>query len=338
MGNGIAQGTQQVDAVTGAAPQLVNAMAGKSVICPNLQKHYDLPAEDKEYFLQTPEALHLLLNIPKSVAKILTKGFLDGTHGVDTPGWDEVMKSFQVNSRIIPALTENPGTYTMLEKMYHLEGVRGPIDEYFAMSLSGGQALRNRYDAINNYGISHINEILARQEECLMLDIGSGPGRNGVEMCLRNPIYRNRLKIDCIDIDPEAISLGEELTKRHNLPNISFIQKSMTNLNGRYGGKVDYGILIGVLCGLTFPERVGLLAKLRPYFKKGARLVGASLIEEMAIRDLLCAYILRETTGWGLQYPPLGQLKKAFEEAGWQYEGYFQDEPTRFYEIGIGVA
>jgi hypothetical protein len=58
----------------------------------------------------------------------------------------------------------------------------------------------------------------------------------------------------------------------------------------------------------------------------------------MADEDLLCAYVLRETTGWGLQYPALGQLKEAFEAAGWKYEGFFQDEPTRFYEIGVGIA
>lgn len=328
----------EVDAVSGASPQLVNAMAGKTKICPHLQQHYDLPAEKKKHFLKTPEAKHLFMNIPRDVARVLIKGFLDGTHGIEMVGWDKVVEYFQINSRIIPALTINPGTYTMLEKMYHFEQVQNPIDEYFAMGLAGGQALRNRYDAVTNHAIFHVNEILARQENCLMIDIGSGPGRNGVDMCLRNPIYRNRLKIDCIDIDSEAIALGKKFTKKHNLSNISFVQQSMTNLNGRYEGKVDYGILIGVLCGLTRPERIGLLSKIRPYFRKGARLVGASLIEKMAYDDLLCAYILRETTGWGLQYPFLGELKEVFEAAGWEYEGYFMDEPTRFYEIGIGIA
>jgi len=48
--------------------------------------------------------------------------------------------------------------------------------------------------------------------------------------------------------------------------------------------------------------------------------------------------ILRETTGWGLQYRALGKLKNAFEESGWKYEEFFQEEPTKFYEIGIGIA
>jgi len=324
--------------IYGASPQLVNTMADKTKICPHLQWHYNLPAEEKDRFFKTPEALYLLSNIPKNIAKILVKGFLDGTHGIETIGWEKVVEYFQVNSRIIPALTENPGTYSMLEKMYHFEEVWGPIDTYFKMSKAGGQALRNRYDAVNNHAIAHVNEVLTKQAHCLVIDIGSGPGRNGIDMCLRNPAYKERVKFDCIDVDNLAIKLGEKLTLEHKLSNFSFIRASMTKLNGRYPGNIDYGLLIGILCGLTRSERIGLLTKIKPYFRKGARLIGASLLNEMAKEDLLCAYILRETTGWGLQYPPLGELKEVFEEAGWEYEGYFQDEPTRLYGIGIGIA
>ena len=41
------------DAVFGASPQLANVMAGKEMICPHLQRHYDLPAEAKYHFLET---------------------------------------------------------------------------------------------------------------------------------------------------------------------------------------------------------------------------------------------------------------------------------------------
>jgi SAM-dependent methyltransferase len=316
----------------------MNLMADREEICPVLNSHYNLSPEKKERFLETPEAKFLLESIPERIKNILVLGFLKGLFASEIPGFQDVINYFQKNSLIIPALTENPGTYTMLEKMYHFERVGYPIDQYFAMSMAGGQALKNRYDVVNNYAIHHINEVLRSNEKCLMLDIGSGPGRNGVDICLRNHLFRDRLKIDCIDIDKDAIALGEALIKRYGLKNISFVKKSMTALNGHYPGTVDYAILIGVLCGLTFPERVGLLGKLKPYFKKGGRLIGASLLEEMAIQDLLCAYVLRETTGWGLQYPPVGELKKAFEAAGWHYVGYFQDTPTNFYEIGIGIV
>jgi len=290
-----------------------NLMAQGNPICPTLQIHYNLPASEKQKFIDVPEAQFLFGSLPKQVGDILREGFVSGTHGVNIPEWGTVLEYFHTNSDIIPALAKNPGTFSMLEKMYHFEEVCGPIDTYFKVSKAGGQALRNRYDAVNNHAIFHVNEILARQDHCLIIDIGSGSGRNGIEMSLRNPTYRDRVKFDHIDIDPLAIKLGKDLILKTGLTNIEFIRTSMTKLNDRYLENVDYGLLVGVLCGLTRPERLGLLAKVKPYFRKGARLIGASLLDEMAKEDLLCAYILRETTGWGLQYPPLGELKEVFE-------------------------
>ncbi|MBW2116726.1 MAG: hypothetical protein JRF53_07945 [Deltaproteobacteria bacterium] len=94
---------------------------------------------------------------------------------------------------------------------------------------------------------------------------------------------------------------------------MSFVQNSMTRLAERYPGNVDYGLLIGILCGLTYPEKVGLLKDIKPHFKPGAKLMAASLLDEMVKEDLLCAYILRETTGWGLQSPQFGELGRALQ-------------------------
>lgn len=321
-----------------SAAKSENAMATQRQICPTLQSHYNLPASAKIKFLKTPEAQDLFDNIPQDVSQILKQGFLEGQYGSDVPNWDLVVDFFQRNSRIIPALTQNPGTFAMLEKMYHFQPVWGPIDNYFKIVKAGGQALRNRFDIINSLAIFHVNEILGRQNQCLVIDIGSGSGRNGIEMCLRSPNFRDKVHIDCIEIDQKAVIKGCELLTQHGLTNIEFVQTSMTRLRKRYPGNVDYGLLVGILCGLTHMERVDLLKSIKSYFKPGAKLVAASLLEKMAEDDLLCAYILREITGWGLQYPVFGKLKETFEKAGWKYEGFFQEEPTKFYEIGIGIA
>jgi len=326
---------------TGTSPQSLNAnvMAGERPICPNLQRYYYLSPREKIKYLATPEAQFLFSGLPTEVAEMLQKGFLAGSLGVNILGWEEVVVNyFMANSRIIPALAENPGTFTMLEKMYHFEPVNGVIDNYFLQCKSGGQALYNRYKVVTAKACDHIAEVLVNNGQCLMIDIGSGPGRNAIDICRLHPEFNGVIKIDCIDIDPAVITKGQELIAEFGIKQVEFVQKSMTRLRKRYHGNVGYGLLIGILCGLTRQERVGLLISLKSYFCKGARLVAASLLDKMIAEDLLCAYILRETTGWGLQYPPFGELKEVFEEAGWQYEGYFQDEPTRFYEIGIGVA
>lgn len=312
-------------------------MAGDRPICPNLLRHYQLPAQAKQKYLETTEAEFLFNGLPREIAEMLRDGFLNGAFAENIPGWDKVVNYFMTNSRIIPALAENPGTFTMLEKIYRFEPVRGTIDNYF-LQCKSGVSLHSRYKIVTAKASEHITEIAANQGHCLMIDIGSGPGRNGIDICYQHPELNGSVKIDCIDIDPEAIIKGKSLVAERGIKHVEFVQKSMTKLSAHYPGNVDYGLLIGILCGLTRPERVKLLSDIRPYFRKGARLVAASLGEQMAVDDLLCGYILRETTGWGLQYTRLGELKKVFEEAGWIYAEYFLEEPTRFYEIAIGIV
>jgi len=315
-----------------------NAMAGKVKINQKLQAQYDLPRQEKFKYIETPEERLLFDGLPAKVSEKLKEGFLSGAHGVDIDGWDIVTDYFRENSEIIPALTKNPGTFAMLERMYHFEPSRGVIDNYFLKCKSGGQALRNRYQTVTAKACEHVSEMLAENGKCLMIDIGSGPGRNGIDMCRQMPNLNGNIRIDCIDIDPEAIEKGMELVHAYRIKQIEFVQKSMTRLHSRYPGNVDYGLLIGILCGLTKEERIGLLSAIKPYFRKGAKLVAASLLDRMADEDLLCAYILRETTCWGLQYPPIGELKEVFEMAGWKSEEFFQEEPTKFYEIGVAIA
>jgi len=316
-----------------------NAMACKTQICPHLLRYYQLPPREKQKHLETPAAQFLFQGLPSDVAGMLWKGFLAGEFGENISGWQEVVVNyFQENSRIIPELIKNPGTFTMLEKMYHFEPVEGVIDNYFLMSMAGGQALYNRYQAVTARVSRDVTEILRQSGQCLMIDVGSGPGRNAIDLCIQHPEFNGAIHIDCIDINPEAIAKGEKLVAEYDIKQIKFVQKSMARLQQRYPGNVDYGILIGILCGLTRQDRVILLSVLQSYFRKGAKLVVASLLDQMAKDDLLCAYILRETAGWGLQFPPLGELKGVFKEAGWGYEGSFQEEPTRFYEIGVGIA
>ncbi len=321
----------------GANQRGENAMAGKSISCPNLVAAYEQPIEAKERYLKTEHAQALLSNLPKNISDGLVNGYLAGKNLADI-GESEVFQHFQNNSTIIPDLSEYPGTYTMLEKMYGFEEVHTPIDLFFKASLPAFISLEARFRAVNEKAAEHINNILKHQEKCLVLDLGSGPGRNCIQLVLDNPEFAERVEFHCIDTDASAINYGIQLVKQHKLNNIHFVEKSMTRLHKMYKQNADYGLIIGVLCGLATEERVGLLKIMRPYFKPGARVVGAGLLDTMLHLDLFCSYILRETAGWVLQHPSIGAIKNSFEGAGYIYEGYYQEEPTRCYEIGIGLA
>jgi SAM-dependent methyltransferase len=314
-----------------------NAMAGKSISCLKLIEAYDLPEEKKLPHLTTPHTVELLKSMPKNISDALVSGFLAGK-GLLEMGESEVIDYWQTHSVMIPRVTEYPGTYSMLEHMYGLKEVSLPIDVYFQKNLHAGISLEGRYHAINARAKEHIFEILSRQENCLVLDLGSGPGRNCIALSLENPEIANRVEFHCVDTDPEAVEHGLKLVKQHGLDNIKFIERSMTRLHKYYKQSADYGLLIGVLCGLGAEERIGLLKIMHHYFKPGARVIGAGLMDRVLELDLFCAYILREITGWVLQHQPLGSTEKAFRSAGYDYEGFFHEEPTRCYEIGIGLA
>jgi SAM-dependent methyltransferase len=304
-------------------------------ICPILDKYYKRKNRHKESQLETGAARYLFSRLSPCVATMLREGFLAGESGDKIPGWSDVVEYFQKNSEIIPALTANPGTFSMLERMYHFQPVIGEIDNYFLMTIAGGQALRNRYDIVNNYCVAILSKMLQKQERCLMVDIGSGPGRNGIEVTLRNPEFQSRLTVDCIEIDQEAIEKGTMLVLENLLCNVSFVRENMIRLNGRYRGKVDFGLNVGVVCGLPYRDRVRLLKNQLSWFRPGGILIVAGLTEKMAQDDLLCAYILRETTGWNLQFRPVGELKQSAMEAGWKHLETFHDWPTRLYDIEV---
>lgn len=303
--------------------------------CPRLLDYYRLPRESKEKYLQTEEAKCLLERLPVEIKNVLMEGFLSGVQGCDIQGWDKVLEYFLTNSSFIREVAENPGTFSMPDKMYYLSmGLEGYIDNYFMRCMGGGQALKNRFDAVINYSVEFLGNL---HGDGLVLNLGSGSGRDTVTMCLKEPSLC-RFSIHCLDIDPAAINAGRNLSESHGLSNIRFFQESFIGLGNRYPATADYGLIIGILCGLDSVLCVKILRAVRPYFKKGAQIIAARLTDEMLKEDMLTAYIAKETTGWILRYPSPGDLKAVFERAGYKWGGSFSDEPTRFYEIGIGIV
>ena len=314
-----------------------NAMASRATACPNLQAYYGLSAAQKRPYIENDTAVELLDSLPLNISATLVDCYLAGKPLTGKEG-THAKEYLLLNSKILPDLAEYPGTYTMLEKMYNFEKTHLPIDIFFSKSLPAGVSLESRFRTINEKAATHIRQVLDRQDRCLVLDLGSGPGRNGIALTLENPDFAERVDFHCIDTDPTAIEYGISLAKRHNLSNVKFIEQSMVKLHKKYRQSADYGLIVGVLCGLKIDERVGLLKIMKSYFKPGSRVIGAGLLDKMLEMDLFCSYILRETAGWILHHPPIGQVQAAFETAGYKYEGYFQEEPTRCYEIGIGIA
>ncbi len=315
-----------------------NLMAGKT-ICPVLQKHYELPASEKEKFLRTKEAIFLLDGLPQKTREIVVYGFLNGLHGENVKDWKEVVDRF-MESRVMRNLSINPGTSFGTDLMYRLIPIQDSVEKYFLMSKAGGISLRGRFDSVVGRSIRMIREILDKHSHCHLADFGAGAGTTAMEILRLMNEERGFISIDCIDIDEKSLSVGREKSRIGGFDEIEFVKSDMTKMKDFYkeNSKLDIGLLIGVLCGMPHRHRVLLLKTLKRYFKPGGKMIAAALLEKMAQDDLFSAYLLREITGWQLQYRSLGDLESAFVEAGWKYLSYFQEEPTRFYEIGIAEA
>ena len=264
------------------------------------------------------------------------EGFLSGLPGAEIKNWDKVVNYFYNNSPIIREITKDPGTFRMLKKIYTGRELQTPLDYALYYSLSS-DALRNRLDAVIRFTTAYLrSRVHVSSERLLVLNLGAGTGRDTTEVCKKDPLIAEKTEIHCIDLDSEALAVGIRMATSRHLNNIRFFQKNISRLN--YRKEVDYGLLIGILCPVEFDHCVRFLKIIRRYFKPGAPLIAACVLEEMLKKDLFTAYLLREIAGWNLCFRKPDDVRKMFEEAGYGHGGVFYDVPTKFYAIGIGLA
>ena len=286
------------------------------VVVKNLSR--EIPKDDLEFLKKLPEEIRY--------------GLLEQLR--QSPRRKSVVEYFRELSKISRLLMVNPGTYKMLEIVYTGNGIEGFIDEYFVNSLAG-RALKNRLEAVISHVVDQMHRIVAQNGHIKIVNLGSGSGRDTIEALKRNSHLLSSVSVDCIDIDPEALMTARRLTKEKGfIKNFKFSQKSLTQLH--YRKEIDLGLMIGILCGLEFKGCVAALKKVKPYFKSGGILVASNVLKNMVEEDPLMAYIMENVMGWRLVYKTSEQLRDIFEKAGYEWQGIFYDEPTRFH--GMGVA
>lgn len=241
------------------------------------------------------------------------------------------------NSGFIPrVLIKNPATFEMLERVY-LERGESELDWYFINSLSG-KALRNRLQAVIEYGTENVPKIIAGRN-CKIVNYGCGTSRDLLTIMsnLRTTqkIVEN-IAIDCIDIDAGALDVARVLIEQQGLTkNFNLYQKNFLSLNYRH--EVSMAFLVGVLCSLPHNRCVALLKKLKKHFSENCILVVSNVLTTMKEKDPDMAYILKTVIGWDLVYKTPEELRSIIEAAGYQWLGCFFDEPLRFHAMGIAT-
>jgi len=297
----------------------------------------DFSLKERKKFLTRTDVKQMLTSLPKNIKETLVYSFLNNIGRSEapyvTPGWKEVMEYFHLNSKVVPELSVNPGTFTMLDRMYWKRGIGGPIDEFF-YDCKACDALRNRLKVISD---RTAKEIMALgNQPVTIVDLGSGPGDYPIQAIKKLPIARrNQVTVDCFEIDAEAIKEGKKLAYEEKLNNFNFYFENIITYR-HYNEKADIGLLIGILCPLKKEDGVKFLKSIKRYLKPGGKLIAATLLDSQLKEDLFPSYLVRELSGWNLDYKLPGELREMFLEAGYTCEDTFADEPTRFYDICVG--
>lgn len=305
----------------------------KNIISTPIEDYYaDTKRSAREDVLSCRDVKLLLDSLPDGVSQIVKFTFLNGKRGFEISDWDLVMQYFNKASKIIPELTRNPGTFTMLNRIYRNEDVVGNIDKYFYNSIAG-QSLRNRLEAVASYLYEIISNNYSNQK-IKIIDLGSGPGDYPIRFLLDHPKLIERVEVDCIDSDNDAIEDGQKLASKYDLP-INFYCEDILKYR-HYKNKADIGLLIGILCPLNHNDGSRFLRVMNRYLKNGGILIAATLLDFQLEKDLFSSFLLREITGWKLDYKPIGALHQMFESAGYEWIDNFSDEPTNFYDIDVG--
>ena len=248
---------------------------------------------------------------------------------------EEIIRYFRQESYMLRELMDNPGTYRMPEHIYR-GGATGWVDNRLALS-PGGRALHNRIRAVIDGAEKVILEKMRGDHgRARIVNLGCGTGRDTVEMVKRNPGWNDCVRVECVDLDREALELGKEFARAEGVTAIDFVEANILSLPHRE--EYDAGLLVGVLCGIPVARCVAILKKIRPYFKKGGILIASNVTTTMAGEDPLLSYILHEFVGWNLVYKTPEQLRGIFERAGYEWAGCFYDEPRRFHCMGMGIA
>lgn len=299
------------------------------------KKAYELvEAPDFEIQRISDVGAWLLEQLPPDISNSLQKSFQ--LH--ESREWHSVIQYFKDTSFISRVLMECPATFKMLEVIYTRDNLDSSVvDNYFYNSLSGC-ALRNRMRAVISWTTKQLRKLINQQRSVRVVNLGSGPGRDTIEILAKNPQWVNVVHVDCIDTDQEALVKGQKLAEERGVAqSFNFINEDFLKI--RFKDEVDLGLMIGVLCGLQPCNCITVLKRVKRgfKFKSGGKLVASNVSTMMLEKDSFTSHILKWIIGWELVYKTPINLKGIFESAGWKWQKPFFDNPDRFHIMGIGV-
>ena len=261
---------------------------------------------------------------PKEIAYLLTTSWGD----------IRIFRHLLEISEICRVLYDCPASFEMLEMVYFGKPVRpgvmsNGIDDWLSNSLSG-QALRDRLEVISDFMSKIIRVRLTNgRKKMRVLDLGSGPGPYAFKSIDKAGVSTSGLLWECLDLSRFALKIGEIRAMDSGLEDVvtfceaDFLSRASYPIVDE--NRFDFGLMIGILCGMTPEQAVTCLNKIVPFFRPCAELVVATLLEKSFEEDERVFRVLCNTLGWQLQPKSLDDVRSIFKVAGYEIKRIFSE-------------
>jgi len=241
---------------------------------------------------------------------------------------------FITHSLISLAIMANPGSSTITEMLY--DGLPSPssLDNFILQSKSG-KAIKSRLIAIEKELPRIIEDYRNRNRgEVLIGNLGSGPGRDIINVLSTN--YRNVSNVRVVNIDKDLVALrrGRRMATVKGVDHlIDFVEGNF--LKYKPNQKFDIVLLAGILCPLKIEDCINLLKVIRKLLKKEGCLLASNVSKRMLEKDPFTYFLMSQVGNWKLVFKTEEELKQTYKKAGYNWKEYFTDS-YGFHIIGVG--
>jgi hypothetical protein len=252
----------------------------------------------------------------------------------------DVLHFLLSNSEVCRVLYKNPADFEMLEMAYFGTCIRSGswmngVDHWLIGSLPG-KALRDRLTAVSVWLADHLRPI--NNGRLHILDLGAGPGPYAfATLTLTN--NKGVSLWDCIDADRYGLAIGEVRARESGLQHLVKFRQTNFMSKGSYpmsdSQRADFGLLIGILCGMTEEVAVDCLQKIKPHFKPGAEILAATLLVKSFQEEPTVFRILCNILGWPLRPKTLEEVMAIFKSAGYEILSIFTERDNGDGEYAI---
>lgn len=241
---------------------------------------------------------------------------------------------FLSHSVITAATVANRGSSVTTEFLYDGLLSPSPIDNYF-LQAKAGKAVKARLIAIEKVLPQVIEEYRNKASNILIGNLGSGPGRDVIDILSYRYRYARNIKAIHIDKDRKALERGRIMARNKGVSHlVEFVEADF--LRYKVTEKFDIVLLIGILCPLEKETCVSCLRIIKRLLKNDSCLIVSNASKRMQKEDPFTCYIMEWTSDWKLVYKDENEVEQIYREAGYTWKGYFTDE-YGFHIMGMGT-